>query len=161
VACVNGKPFWRRCRSSFVRSNHHLKRSESDSETHASGIGELISYRLRSGTIVVFRIIGHHTDRGGTSPVVEVLDWTGTSLASAQDIQNCPVRQGRIVDRIGPIPARVITQLVIGRLHERELPKDRVVRLGITSIPTQEVCGFGGAGWKTLDSSLQHFFGIE
>jgi hypothetical protein len=62
---------------------------------------------------------------------------------------------------IGPIPAWAITQLFIGRASERQLPKDRVERLGITSMPTQKVGGFGGAGWKTSDSNLRHYFGIE
>ena len=39
--------------------------------------GELIAYRMRSGTNVVLRVVGHHTDRGGTSPVFEVLDCAG------------------------------------------------------------------------------------
>lgn len=37
-------------------------------------VGELISYRLLSGNIVLFRVVGYHTDKGGTSPICELLD---------------------------------------------------------------------------------------
>jgi hypothetical protein len=110
---------------------------------------------------VVFRVIGHHTDRGGTSPIVELLDWVGELLPSASDLERIPVRRGKVVDGIGPIPAWAITQLFIGRLSEKELPKNRVERLGVKSTPTQEVGGFTGASWKTLDAQLLDIFGLE
>lgn len=123
--------------------------------------GELIAYRLSSGRTVVFRVVGHHTDRGGTSPVVEVLDWTGDRLPSAKELEKCSIRPGIIVEGIGPIPASAITQIFIGRVSSGELPKDRVQRLGIVSTPTQEVRGFGGACWRNLDARLFSFFGLR
>ena len=123
--------------------------------------GELISYRTRTGRIVVFRVIGHHTDRGGTSPIVELLDLVGERLPSASDLEKSPVRRGKVVDAVGPIPARPITQFLIGRLSEKELPTDRIERLGVKSTPIQEVGGFAGASWKTLDALLLDIFGLE
>lgn len=37
-------------------------------------IGDLFSYQLPSGKLIVFRVIGLHTDKGGTSPICEILD---------------------------------------------------------------------------------------
>lgn len=123
--------------------------------------GELISYQTRSGKFVVFRVIGHHTDRGGTSPIIELLDWLSETLPSAEEIKTIPIRYGKLVEAFGLFPAHHITQLFVGRLNHKELPQNRLWRLGIKSEPTQKVTGFTGAGWNTLDAQLADIFGIE
>lgn len=123
--------------------------------------GELIRHITRSGQSVIFRVIGHHTDRGGTSPVVEVLDWVGNEIPQSDKLLAIPIRLGTMEDAFGPFPAHHITQILIGRLRERELPRGRVSRLGIKSQQTQEPGGFIGTGWKALDAQLGDIFGIS
>lgn len=43
-------------------------------------VGALISYRLITGNLAILRVIGYHSDKGGTSPICELLDWTGTEM---------------------------------------------------------------------------------
>jgi hypothetical protein len=38
-------------------------------------VGEILSYQLDSGEYILFRVIGHHVDKGGRYPVCELLDW--------------------------------------------------------------------------------------
>ena len=38
-------------------------------------VGEIIGYRLPSGSLAMFRVIDYFVDLGGTSPIFEVLDW--------------------------------------------------------------------------------------
>jgi hypothetical protein len=47
-------------------------------------IGELIGYRLQSGNLAVFRVIGYHVDLGGTSPILELLDWIGGDIPAGR-----------------------------------------------------------------------------
>jgi len=43
-------------------------------------VGDLVTYRLISGRLIILRVIGHNADRGGTAPIVELLDWVGREL---------------------------------------------------------------------------------
>lgn len=54
--------------------------------------GELIAFQLRSRQYVIFRVIGHWTDNGGTAPVMEILDWCGTAIPEAAALHNAPIR---------------------------------------------------------------------
>jgi hypothetical protein len=55
-------------------------------------LGSLHAYELRSRELCVFRVIGHHTDKGGTAPVVEMLDWIGSSVPRLEVLNDLPVR---------------------------------------------------------------------
>jgi hypothetical protein len=124
--------------------------------------GELIEYVTRSGRSLIFRVIGHHSDQGGTAPIVEVLDWIGGVTPTAEELQLIPIRSGMLWEGlVGVFPSHNTTQILIGRLKESELPRDRVRRLGIKSKPTQKVGGFVCAGWKTLDEQLEMIFEIK
>lgn len=43
-------------------------------------VGELIAYKTLSVTNVLFRIIGHRQDKGGISPICELLTWQGNTI---------------------------------------------------------------------------------
>jgi hypothetical protein len=118
-------------------------------------IGELIGYRTATGRFVVFRVADHHTDRGGTSPIMELLDWIGDALPSAEQFAGVPIRVAADLGLGRP------SRIFIGRLRAKELPADRLFRLGVISPPTQPP-GWAilGASWKTLDSQLRNSFGI-
>ena len=119
-------------------------------------VGELIRYQTLSGRYVIFRVIGHHTDDGGTSPIVEVLDWIGDAVPPSAELMNLPIRKTTV-----PFGSEPVTQLFLGRTSERQLPQDRVQRLGIQLQPTQTPGGFLGGSWKFLDRELAGLFQIE
>jgi len=109
-------------------------------------IGEIIGYRMLSGKLVMFRLIGYHTDKGGTAPVFEILDWIGLQIPGREELE----------------PADIITwshdctQLMVGRVSKRELPRDRVIRLGMILKPKQtQVQSYIVTLWRWLDRDLE------
>jgi hypothetical protein len=109
-------------------------------------------------------VIEHHSDKGGTCPICELLDWIGDKLPPPEDIAALPLR------KTGPRaltsrPDEVI-RFAIGRIREKELPKDRVRRLGIKSEPIQKrpqgarrnVWPVRFYLWRNLDASLERDF---
>lgn len=117
--------------------------------------GEVIAYKLRSGNFALFRLVGFHTDRGGTGPVFELLDWLGTGVPSETTMSRLPLRERRHPDRPG-----TRNQFLIGRLRERDFPQDRVVRTGITLKPSQSPGGYAVFLWRDLDRMLEAEYGI-
>lgn len=115
-------------------------------------IGEVIAYRLASGRLCLFRVIGSHTDRGGTSPVCELLDWVGDEPPGLLKIKRLPVRTSG-----GPLHS---SQFVLGRTSEKEYPTARVQRLGLRLPPAQKAGGYSGFLWRHLDRLLEETFGI-
>jgi hypothetical protein len=93
-------------------------------------IGEMIAYRLLSDRWVVLRVIDYHTDKGGTSPICEILDWIGDEIPPGERLKDVPVKN----DTRWKGPARFI----LGRVSERELPRERVRRLGFKLPPAQQ-----------------------
>ena len=87
------------------------KRFRSSNEWKA---GELIGFRLLSGRFVVLRVIGHHTDKGGTSPICELLDWIGESLPNESRLKTVGIRQTN--------EARPVTQFMLGGIKAKERP---------------------------------------
>jgi hypothetical protein len=116
-------------------------------------IGDLITYRLGNGEFIAVRVIGHHTDRGGTSPVFEMLDWVGKEPPSKATVARCRVKRGMP-------PYQHIGQFCVGRLLERELPANRVQRLEFRGKPEQKLGEYAALRWRTLDAQLQMIFGL-
>ena len=54
-----------------------------------------------------------------------------------------------------------LSQFLIGRTSEKELPKARIERVGIHLKPSQKVGGFSVFSWKHLDKQLKDYFEIE
>jgi len=119
-------------------------------------VGEIIAFRLKSGNNVLFRVIGFHTDRGGTSPVIELLDWSGESVPEKAVIGRFAVKARR-----HPLQPGHRNQFLIGRLSERDLPNDRVVRTGIKLKPSQGPGGFAVFLWRHLDGLLEATYDVS
>jgi hypothetical protein len=130
-------------------------------------VGEVIGYRLRSGQWSLLRVIEYHTDKGGTCPICELLDWVGDEIPPLADLQTLPVR------KTGPNTLtrrpNEITRFMIERTSERELPKERVRRLGIKLEPVQKRPPGTGRPipwpvrvylWRSLDASLEQDYDI-
>jgi hypothetical protein len=114
-------------------------------------IGAVVSYRLQSGRLALFRVIGFHADKGGTSPVCELLDWQGLEMPAATAVGELAVKPSRFGNR----------QFLLGRLKEKELPFDRVQCLGIRATPTQTPGGYMVFLWRNLDHELKKAYGLE
>jgi hypothetical protein len=117
-------------------------------------VGELISYRLLSGKFVLFRVIGHHSDKGGVSPFCELLDWIGETIPGEPELWLLGIKKSTM----GNDPP---AQFLLGRLREKELPQGRVTRLNTELEPSQEVRGHFMFLWRYLDRDLKEVFGIE
>ncbi len=117
-------------------------------DTNEWQVGDLIAYRMLSGRFVILRTIGHHTDKGGTGPICELLDWSGEQLPesfSSFDI----------------LKSRGASQFLIGRTSARERPDHRLQVLGVNMTPAQKPAGFTVTLWRWLDKTLKERFGLE
>jgi hypothetical protein len=93
---------------------------------------DTIAYQMQSGRLVILRTIGHHSDKGGTAPICELLDWSGEQIP--ESFKSFDVRKSR--------GARPITQFMIGRTRAKERPDDRLQYLGVNINPAQKPGGF-------------------
>lgn len=129
-------------------------------------IGEYIGYHLKSGRWIVFRVTGHHTDKGGVSPTLEILRFVGEEIPKEQQLNDLPVWKWE------DPPER--SQLTLGRSKEQELPFDRVKRLGIKGRPelrrrvplvvdghTIYKCFDSFTLWRFLDKVLKDHLKLE
>jgi hypothetical protein len=114
--------------------------------------GELIAYRLLSGRFVVLRVIGHHTDKGGTSPVCELLDWVGDILPNTSQLKTIGIRKTS--------QARPMTQFMLGGTRAKERPDERLRQLGISVKPSQTPIQFTVLLWRWFDDVLKERFDI-
>ena len=118
-------------------------------------VGEIIAYRLLSGRYGLFRVIGYFTDLGGTSPIFEVLDWIGDEIPPADALETIGIKvndKGYTLD----------SQITVGRVSERELPRDRVLRTSIKLKPEQPVKHSQPFTlWRWLDRELEAYFGLR
>lgn len=113
-------------------------------------VGDLVAYRLLSGRFVILRTIGHHTDKGGTGPICELLDWRGDQIPNS--LETLGIRMGSGV--------RPITQFLIGRTRAKERPNDRLRLLGVNLKPSQDPGGFTVLLWRWFDKTLKEEFGF-
>lgn len=121
-------------------------------ESNEWKVGELIGFRLLSGRCVVLRVIGNHSDKGGTSPICELLDWIGDSLPNESQLKTIGIRKSK--------ETRPLTQFMLGRIKARERPDDRLRRLGISVTPSQAPGGYTVVLWRWFDRVLRERFDI-
>jgi hypothetical protein len=114
-------------------------------------VGDLVSYRLRSGRFAILRVIGHHTDKGGMAPICELLDWVGEILPDT--VQSLAIRKGS--------GKRPITQLMIARTRAKERPDDQFQHLHLNLKPAQKPGGYTVTLWRWLDTTLKQEFDLE
>ncbi|MGQ0633301.1 MAG: hypothetical protein ACT4QC_01715 [Planctomycetaceae bacterium] len=58
--------------------------------------GDVVGYRLASGQLALFGVLGTEQHAKGVSPVCELLDWAGREPPSAESIATLGIRQGAI-----------------------------------------------------------------
>jgi hypothetical protein len=117
-------------------------------------VGAVISYRLISGNLAILRVIGFHTDKGGTSPVCELLDWTGTEPPSEAMLRSTNVKESN------PADTHKIHRLMLLRLDKSAAKK--IVRFDFTLEPFHKPsCPQAVVMWKQLDVFLKRWFQLE
>lgn len=116
-------------------------------------IGDLFSYRLLSGKVIIFRVIGLHTDKGGTYPVCEMLDWLGDEVPSLDVLRSLPFRPSQ------PIFGRPVTKLMLVGLSKKWAK--RVQTLGLNLPPAQTPERSSVDHFKYLDKFLKDRFDLE
>src|SRR5579863_327351 len=135
--------------------------------------GELIAYRLLSGSFIVFQVIDHHKDAGGVAPSCEIFDWQGPKLPPPSTFESLPMRaqipvvykKSSAVMQAGQLgPPRY--RLMIVQASRRELPKERMIRMNAkvtiqhppkprnVSNPTLVSI------WRRLDRDLELHYGL-
>jgi hypothetical protein len=159
--------FHRRRRSSVLaKARHELQspqpgpkpirkryRSQCDWE-----VGEVVAYRLRSRDWVALVVVAHHTDEGGTAPVVRMLDWRGPAKPTGDAIRHVGLRVPRRQHGSAYVAP---SQFMIGALSAREIPADRIERLGVRISPPPTEQTHTVILWRGLDAYLARSFDLH
>ena len=119
---------------------------------NAWATGEIVGYRLTSGAWTLFRVIGHHEDKGGRSAVCEPLDWVGADLPSPSAMLAVPLRQAA--------PPWKYSQFMLGDPRKRK-DVERFIRTGVTGKPTQRPGGYIVFVFPHVDRLLHEYFGLK
>jgi hypothetical protein len=122
--------------------------------TNDWAVGSVHGYRLKSQQWCLFRVIGHHEDKGGRAPVVELLQWSGPELPADGEIAKLGVWRHRYPN------GRESTQFMIGATSGREQPTARLRENIAVSRPAQERGVFTVLLWRYLDRELEKLFGL-
>jgi hypothetical protein len=117
--------------------------------------GEVVAYTLRSGRRVLLHVLRLHTDKGGTSPVCEILDWVGTDIP----LRRAVTWLGRRTWWLGWPSGEIL----IGAVSVREYPADRLERTGIkvrVRGPHRKAPGTTVMLWRRFDQWLEARLGL-
>ena len=118
-------------------------------------IGEMVAYRLLSGHSIVFRVIKHHTDKGGTYPICELLDWVGQSFPSQDEWLAMPIKLGK---RQYASPHPLKQMMLVGLNKKWAL---RLQRFDTKTEPSQRWDRPSVIHFKYLDEFLKRCFQLE
>ncbi len=89
-------------------------------------VGDVWSYRLLSGRYSLLRVVGHHEDRQGRAPVVEVLDWEGAEILPADEVASLRDRRAVWPSHLLDVPQEFRDLLVVGQASKKDYPTDRL-----------------------------------
>ncbi len=121
-------------------------------------LGEVFAYRLASGTYVLLHVVHYSGDRDfGFIPVFALLDWRGKRLPTADEVRALPLKT-KADFTFGPNWPWMIE---VCRQKEKDLPADRVVRLGVLrDRHCDKVSGGYSLGfWNSLDRNFEYGLG--
>jgi hypothetical protein len=115
-------------------------------------VGEMIGFRLLSGKWTLFRVIGHHTDKGGRSAVCELMDWVDYQLPEAEKIAGLSIRTEK--------SPRGLSQFLFQEPKKKN-DQPRVQRIGVSTPPSQKSGGYIALVWPYLDQQLDSIFDMR
>ena len=116
-------------------------------------VGEMLSFRLQSGHLILFRVVGHHKDKGGRNAICELLDWVGDAVPDQKEIGRLPIKQ-RIHLHGSPT-------FLLSEPRGRKSNPQRLTRLGLKTQPAQQPGSFFGMPWQFIDRMLLEQFGLS
>jgi hypothetical protein len=116
--------------------------------------GEVVAYRLASGLWTLFRVIGHHVDRGGRNAICEVLDWTGPVLPEASTLSTLAIRSASSSWQDHA------PQFLLGE-PRRKKDRERLARLGVRFAPVQKPGGYLVFVFPHIDRQLRETFNLQ
>lgn len=144
-------------------------------------IGELISYRLKSGKSIIFQVVSFHKDLGGKSPKMIILDYTGNTIPEPSQLSGIKLWPSVKKYKEGEYEGHSL-YLGLGVFchKENDLPVERLHRLGIIE-PLWKAepdgcyneylkqwvkvakCGpsFAYCSWTNLENELETIFAIS
>ena len=112
--------------------------------------GDLFGYRLIDGRLILFRVIGHHIDKGGKYPVCELLDWIGDEIPVRDSLQTLTVKPSRSDHK------HAIKQMMLVGLN-RKWAK-RLLEVEVRLEPSQKKMSSSVVHFKYLDKFLKEWF---
>lgn len=115
-------------------------------------VGEVLAFRLASGTWTLFRVIGHQVDKGGRHAICEPLNWLGPAPPEGNIVADLPLRPA--------VPPWQFTQFLLGE-PRRKQDAARIIRTGTTSRPLQQPAGCAVLVFPHLDRQLDEIFGLR
>jgi hypothetical protein len=116
-------------------------------------VGELLAYKLQSGALTLFRVIGHTTDKGGRHAVCEPLDWTG-------DVVPRRAPWARLRRSVNLSKEVSFSQFMLPEARNKKQP-GRLFRTGLRSRPRQKPHRFAILDTPRLDGFLADEFGLR
>ena len=114
--------------------------------------GETIGFQLSTGRWTMFRVIGHHTDKGGRFAVCELLNWVGEALPTQELIAELKIAKENT--------PRGLSQFVFQEPRKKK-ERERVVRMGYSTTPQQILGGYTLLVWPHVDNQLKEIFGLH
>ncbi len=121
-------------------------------ESNEWQVGELIGYKLLSGKWTLFRVIDHHTDKGGRFAICELLDWVDAQLPPPEKLDGLPIRRDKSLNGISQF---------LFQHPKKKNDQTRVVRMGISSTPQQTKGGYAVFVWPHVDRRLESIFELR
>lgn len=114
--------------------------------------GEVVAFRLSSGLWTLFRVIGHHVDKGGRHAVCEPLDWLGPSPPDSATIVILPLRPA--------VEPWNTSQFLLGE-PRRKHDVARFMRTGVHCDPAQQPGRFMVLVFPHVDQQLKAIFALS
>jgi len=112
--------------------------------------GDLFGYRLLDGRLILFRVIGHHTDKGGKYPICLLLDWIGEHVPGKDVLRILDVKQSR------PDYKHSIKQMMLVGFNRKWAKRIIEVEVRVSAMKTKVPSSV--VHFKHLDDFLKEWF---
>lgn len=116
-------------------------------------VGELVAWRLDSGRQIILRVIGLKTDKGGTYPYCEFLDWIGNDLPPQDVLGSLDKKWGKT--QFG----HDVKQLMVVGMNRKWAA--RAQRLNLHSSPSLKSKETQVVHWKEMDRIAKEWYQLE
>lgn len=117
-------------------------------------LGDVYSFRLQSGKLVLLHVIGFHQDKGGRGPVCEILEWIGEKVPDK-------ITMERMGYKFAKLPSQHLCQFLFSSLSAKDYQRGKVVLVATDVEPKQKLGGYSVILWHSVDKQLQKYFGLE